>query len=604
MARSRLQILTLATTFLAVGIGLAPVPATAAQNYSTASFSGSSVEAAWQDYLAGLGGTLKEVRAEQNRSVADAVDIPTVLTASVNPLARLGGLGMLLALLLVGLLLHPETASQLRRRVGKAIGGLFPTAQLKLETIHRINGRQRMMSVEVEGARMLVGVSRGRVDLLHVWDGAENCAAAAELLGEPCAPAPRAETIELPIVEPPVDLPVWCSDGVPSPEGSDPGTLSILDEVDPGAVLFASKEASAVVETVLEDSDLCVDSVTPGWASLSEVPTLELDEEPADSSSARAEDSSLDRTLARVEAVGQEIDEILTARTRALCPAPGKRGFRRSASAGKAAVYRNRRWLGPGRAAVNLLLVLAPLLLGVILPALLGFDLAMAGEASDAALKLELGGEAAEGSATAIKLLVILTLIAMAPAIVLSMTSFTRMVVVFSLLRQALGVQQAPPNQILVGLALFLTWFVMAPVFSEVNEVAVQPYQAGTVNEADAVAAAMVPMKKFMMRNTRETDLGLFMRLSKAERPETREDVSAQVLIPAFIISELKTAFQIGFLIYIPFLIIDIVVSVVLLAMGMMVLPPVVISLPFKLLLFVFVDGWNLLVGTMVESFV
>jgi flagellar biosynthetic protein FliP len=336
----------------------------------------------------------------------------------------------------------------------------------------------------------------------------------------------------------------------PSPAANHAPLLSQLEEVPQRAVLFASPQMAALVEHVANDH-----------ACLEVVP-----HEPARS-------------------------------------APSRRAFRSPQSLRESVIYRNRRW--PGRAAelAPLLIALVPLL-GVVVPALFGFDAAFAAGENDAALKLELGGAGAEGSATAVKLLVVLTLLAVAPAVVLSMTSFTRMIVVFSLTRQALGIQQAPPNQILVGLALFLTWYVMAPTFDQVNEVAVQPYQEGTISEAEAVEAAMVPMKRFMLRNTRENDLGLFMRLSKIERPKTRADVPARVLVPAFIISELKTAFQIGFLIYVPFLIIDIVVSVVLLAMGMMVLPPVVISLPFKLLLFVFVDGWNLLVGSMVESFV
>jgi flagellar biosynthetic protein FliP len=282
--------------------------------------------------------------------------------------------------------------------------------------------------------------------------------------------------------------------------------------------------------------------------------------------------------------------------------APSRRGFRSPRSLRESVIYRNRRW--PGRAVelAPFLIALVPLL-AILVPALLGLDTDLAAGENEAALKLSLGGEGEGGSATAVKLLVVLTMLAVAPAIVLSMTSFTRMIVVFSLTRQALGIQQAPPNQILLGLALFLTWYVMAPTFEQVNELAVQPYQEGSMNEGEAVEAAMVPMKRFMLRNTRENDLGLFMRLSKMDRPKTRADVPARVLVPAFMISELKTAFQIGFLIYVPFLIIDIVVSVVLLAMGMMVLPPVVISLPFKLLLFVFVDGWNLLVGSMVQSF-
>jgi flagellar biosynthetic protein FliP len=229
--------------------------------------------------------------------------------------------------------------------------------------------------------------------------------------------------------------------------------------------------------------------------------------------------------------------------------------------------------------------------------------------AADGAMQINLVGDAlaegagAMGASTPIKLLITMTLLAVAPAIILSMTSFTRLIIIFSLMRQAVGVQQAPPNQILIGLALFLTWFIMGPTFNQVNDTALQPYFDGEMTEGEALEAGMIPMRKFMMKNTRKKDLALFLRLSGTARPATRADVPTRALVPAFIISELKTAFQIGFLIYIPFLIIDLVVATVLLAMGMMVLPPVVISLPFKLLLFVFIDGWNLLVSSIVQSF-
>jgi flagellar biosynthetic protein FliP len=250
--------------------------------------------------------------------------------------------------------------------------------------------------------------------------------------------------------------------------------------------------------------------------------------------------------------------------------------------------------------------IVLSLLVGFLVPLFLGADLAMA---QDPGTALNLGGtslvdpDAAGGASTSVKLLISLTLIAVAPAIILSMTSFTRLVVIFSLMRQAVGVQQAPPNQILIGLALFLTWFIMGPTFTQVNQVAVQPYFDGQMTEGEAVEAGMVPMRQFMLRNTRKKDLALFLRLSGSARPATRAEVPTRALVPAFMISELKTAFQIGFLIYIPFLIIDLVVATVLLAMGMMVLPPIVISLPFKLLLFVFIDGWNLLIGSVVRSF-
>lgn len=204
---------------------------------------------------------------------------------------------------------------------------------------------------------------------------------------------------------------------------------------------------------------------------------------------------------------------------------------------------------------------------------------------------------------SAIKLIIVLTVLTLAPAILIMMTSFTRIMIVFSFLRQAMGVPQLPPNQILVGLSLFLTLFIMGPAFKEVNEKGLQPYMAGTVGQDQAITASLMPLRKFMFDQTRESDLSLFVRLAKVESPKTRADVPTLVLIPAFILSELKTAFQIGFIIFLPFLVIDVVASSVLMAMGMMMLPPVVISLPLKIMLFVLVDGWGLLVGSMVKSF-
>jgi len=183
------------------------------------------------------------------------------------------------------------------------------------------------------------------------------------------------------------------------------------------------------------------------------------------------------------------------------------------------------------------------------------------------------------------------------------MTSFTRLIVVFSLLRQALGVQQAPPNQVLVGLALFLTFFIMSPALTNINETALKPYMQGTISQEAAFTGAIKPLRDFMLKNTREKDMELFLRLSKAETPKTKEEIPTLALIPAFVTSELKTAFQIGFLIYLPFLVIDMVVASVLMSMGMMMLPPVMVSMPFKLMLFVLVDGWYLLVGSLVQSF-
>lgn len=203
----------------------------------------------------------------------------------------------------------------------------------------------------------------------------------------------------------------------------------------------------------------------------------------------------------------------------------------------------------------------------------------------------------------AIKLIMILTVLTLAPAILIMMTGFTRIIIVLSFLRQALGVQQMPPNQLLVGLALFLTFFVMGPVFTEANEKGVQPYIAGTITQEAALENVLAPLRRFMFSQTRDADLALFVKLAKVEKPKTRADVPTMVLVPAFVVSELKTAFQIGFIIFLPFLIIDIVASSVLMAMGMMMLPPIVISLPFKIMLFVLVDGWGLLIGSMVQSF-
>ncbi len=202
-----------------------------------------------------------------------------------------------------------------------------------------------------------------------------------------------------------------------------------------------------------------------------------------------------------------------------------------------------------------------------------------------------------------IKILLLLTVLTLAPAILIMMTGFTRIIIVLSFVRQALGTAQMPPNQLLVGLALFLTFFIMRPAFEEINNKALRPYLAGTISQERALEEALSPLRKFMFNQTRESDLALFVKLSGSEKPKTLADVPTTVLVPAFVVSELKTAFQIGFIIYLPFLVIDMVISSVLMAMGMMMLPPVVISLPFKIMLFVLVDGWTLLIGSMVKSF-
>ncbi|NJL24580.1 MAG: flagellar type III secretion system pore protein FliP [Calothrix sp. SM1_5_4] len=202
-----------------------------------------------------------------------------------------------------------------------------------------------------------------------------------------------------------------------------------------------------------------------------------------------------------------------------------------------------------------------------------------------------------------IKILMMLTVLTLAPAILIMMTAFTRIIIVLSFVRQALGTQQMPPNQLLVGLALFLTFFIMNPFFNKINSDALQPFLNNQISQDEAVDKALAPIRVFMFNQTRAQDLELFVRLSKMETPKTRADVPTMVLIPAFVLSELKTAFQIGFVIYLPFLVIDMVAASVLMAMGMMMLPPVVISLPFKIMLFVLVDGWTLLVGSLVKSF-
>ena len=204
---------------------------------------------------------------------------------------------------------------------------------------------------------------------------------------------------------------------------------------------------------------------------------------------------------------------------------------------------------------------------------------------------------------TGLQILFLLTFLSLAPALLVLVTSFTRIVVVFSFLRHALGTQQMPPNQVLIGLALFLTIFIMAPVWQEVNKSALQPYINEEIGYKEALDLAETPVRKFMLSQTREKDIAVFYEITEEPRPKTEADVPTHLLIPAFVISELRTAFQIGFLIYIPFLVLDMVVASVLLSMGMMMLPPVMISLPFKLLLFVLVDGWNLMIGSLVKSF-
>ncbi len=204
---------------------------------------------------------------------------------------------------------------------------------------------------------------------------------------------------------------------------------------------------------------------------------------------------------------------------------------------------------------------------------------------------------------TALQILVVLTILSVAPAILLMTTGFTRIVIVLSFVRQAMGTQQAPSNQIVVGLALFLTFFVMAPVFNRINEQALQPYMDNRISQQQALELALQPMRQFMFSQVGEKDLQLLVDISKAPQPENQDDISMLTLIPAFMLSELKRAFQMGFLLFVPFLMIDMIVASILMAMGMMMLPPIIISLPFKILLFVLVDGWSLVIGSLVQSF-
>jgi flagellar biosynthetic protein FliP len=220
------------------------------------------------------------------------------------------------------------------------------------------------------------------------------------------------------------------------------------------------------------------------------------------------------------------------------------------------------------------------------------------------ALKIGLGEAKNPGEvSTLLQILMLLTVLSLAPAILIMMTSFTRLAIVFSFLRHAIGTQQMPPNQIILGLALFLTFFIMTPVWQTVKETAWDPYMNKKITQEQALEAAAKPVRSFMFKQTREKDLALFLNLAKITKPKNTEDIPTMVLIPAFMISEMKTAFQIGFVLFLPFLVIDLVVSSVLLSMGMMMLPPVMIALPFKVLLFVLVDGWHLIVGSLVKSF-
>ena len=208
-----------------------------------------------------------------------------------------------------------------------------------------------------------------------------------------------------------------------------------------------------------------------------------------------------------------------------------------------------------------------------------------------------------EDVSVTLQILFLMTVLSLAPAILILTTAFTRIIVVFSFLKQAMGTQQVPPPQVLVGLAMFMTFFVMAPTWTRVNDEALQPYLNGKMSMQQAYDRGVVPVREFMFRQTREEDLALFVKMSGVGKPASREDVPTYALVPAFAISELRVGFQIGFILFVPFLVIDLVVSSVLMSMGMMMLPPVLISLPFKILLFILVDGWHLVVGSVLNSF-
>ncbi len=219
------------------------------------------------------------------------------------------------------------------------------------------------------------------------------------------------------------------------------------------------------------------------------------------------------------------------------------------------------------------------------------------------ALTVQTAADGSQSYTVTLQILAIMTVLTLLPTLLMMMTSFTRIIIVFGILRQAMGVQQAPSNQILIGLALFLTMFIMTPVFEKVYETALEPYMEERINARDALTRTAEPFHKFMLAQTRESDLDLFMRIADDTQIASAEEVPFSILVPAFVTSELKTAFQIGFILFIPFLVIDIVVASVLMAMGMMMLSPLIISLPFKIMLFVLVDGWAMVIGTLASSF-
>ena len=256
----------------------------------------------------------------------------------------------------------------------------------------------------------------------------------------------------------------------------------------------------------------------------------------------------------------------------------------------------------PGRVWRPVAVVVVALLLGLLAAAPAG------GQEDENPLGAQLlqgarGAIDEENISTSLVIVFLITVISLAPAILVMTTSFTRVIVVLGFLRQAMATQQTPPNQVLIGLALFLTFFIMMPTYQQVNEDALQPYIEEEISGREAVDRALVPIREFMFRQTRPEDLRLFLNIAGNERPDTPDDVGTLVLIPAFVVSEMTTAFMIGFIIYIPFLIVDMVVASTLMAMGMMMLPPIFVSLPFKIIMFVLADGWALLIGDLVRGF-
>ncbi len=243
--------------------------------------------------------------------------------------------------------------------------------------------------------------------------------------------------------------------------------------------------------------------------------------------------------------------------------------------------------------------IVATLLIGWLF-----YGVAHAAEPGPGLLQIDVAqGENPGKMGVVLQIFLLLTVLSLVPSILIMVTCFTRIAIVLSLLRQAIGAAQLPPNQIIIGLSLFLTFFVMTPVWQNVHQNALKPYLDNQLSSAEALERATTPIRGFMIKQTREKDLALLVGIAKMERPKNIDDVPTTVLIPAFMISELKTAFQIGFMLYIPFLIIDMVVASVLLSMGMMMLPPVMVSLPFKLMIFVLTDGWYLIVGSLIKSF-